>query len=260
MTKLHYYTAETLENLRSAVPGRLDWYYDSEPHRSRFPFSGERVSKLEAPALSERLVMDDKAPSSTDAENALTVYRALPDLTPHQASIERMWVHLCHCDCPGYVAQRWLKIRPEKEEDAVRKVHNHFFAVGNRALIRDNGVSRLWWLGKIAHDAAPSNPPEFLAILLHRQDVRSALIERPSVSMNPRVLGAIYTVMRESWKNGGALFERETFRTWMTSLNRRGGVVLLDALPDESLGSLLREEAHNALARGIESEASQNGR
>ena len=260
MTKLRYYASETLEKLRLTVAERLDWYYAPEQHHSKFPFRGERESKLEAPGLSDQLVTDSKVPSSTDAKNALIVYRALPDLTPHQASIERMWVHLCHCDCPGYVAQRWLKIRPEKEEDAVRKVHNHFFAVGNRALIRDNGVSRLWWLGKIAHDAAPLNPREFLTILLHRQDVRSALIERPSVSMNRRVLKAIYVAMRESWNDGGALFERETFRTWMTSLNRRGGVVLLDALPDESLRRLLREEADNALARDIEPEPGRHGR
>ena len=136
---------------------------------------------------------------------------------------------------------------------AIRKVLNHFFALGNRALIRDNGVSRLWWLGRIAHEAAPANPREFLTILLHRQDVRSALIERPSVSMNRRVLRAIYMIMKESWINGGRLFERETFRSWMVALNRRGGVVLLDALPDEALGRLLREEADGVLAAHAES-------
>ena len=260
MAKLRYYASETLERLRSSVAERLDWYYAPERPHSTLSFSGERESKLQAPALSEKLAMDGERPSSTDAQNALTVYRALADLTPHQASIERMWVHLCHSDCFRYVSERWLSTRPEKEEDAVRKVQNHFFAKGNRALIRDNGVSRLWWLGKIAHDAAPASPREFLNILLHRQDVRSALIERPSVSMNRRVLKAIYTVMRESWRSGAALFEREAFRTWMTSLNRRGGVVLLDALPDESLGKLLQEEADNALASNTAPESERHGR
>ena len=260
MTKLRYYSSQTLEQLRSSVAERLDWYYAPERPHSTFSFSGERESKLKAPALSEKLAMDEERPSSTDVQNALTVYRALADLTPHQASIERMWVHLCHCDCFRYVSERWLRTRPEREEDAVRKVQNHFFAQGNRALIRDNGVSRLWWLGRIAYDAAPSSPREFLDILLHRQDVRSALIERPAVSMNRRVLKAIYMVMRESWHNGRTLFQREIFRTWMTSLNRRGGVVLLDALPDESLGKLLREEADNALEKNTGPEAERYGR
>ena len=247
MTKLRYYTIDTLENLRQTVAGRLDWYYAPVEEVPFSSLGGFRESKVEAPAIASRLLMDQRRPSATDADNALIVYGALKTLTPHQASIERMWAYLCHCDCRQYVTARWLNRRPHKEEDAVREVQNHFFAVGNRALIRDNGISRLWWLGKIAHDVAADDPRTFLTILLHRQDVRSALIERPSVSMNRAVLRGIYEVMRDHWGNGGALFERESFRHWMVALNRRGGVVLLDALTDDGLGQLLRDEANRAV-------------
>ncbi len=246
MTQLRYFTSEALEGLRSKIAEHLEWYYapkGSPP--SAVLSSSVRETMLATPVLAEQLVTAAKQPSSTDAANALLVYQALSKLTPHQASIERLWAYLCHCDCPQYVTARWLQGRPDKDVDAVREVQNHFFATGNRALIRDNGVSRLWWLGKIAHDVDPKNPQEFLTILLHRQDVRSALIERPSVSMNRRVLRGIYEVMREHWTNGGKLFEREIFRSWMVALNRRGGVVLLDALPDEALARLLREEAEH---------------
>ena len=252
MTKLHYYTSETLENLRRTIIKRLDWYYaPTGPLSSNASLGGMRESQLAAPMLADKLISDTKQPSKTDVDNALLVYNALSGLTSHQASIERMWVYLCHSDCPQYVATRWLNRRPDKDEDAVREVRNHFFAVGNRALIRDNGVSRLWWLGKIAHDVASENPHEFLTILLHRQDVRSALIERPSVSMNRRVLRGIYLVMQEQWTDSGTdspLFEREAFRSWMVALNRRGGVVLLDALSEQPLHRLLHEEADQALA------------
>ena len=248
MTRLRYYTSKALEELRRTIADHLDWYYAPDGPTPVFISSTEvRESRLAAPALAGRLVMDTKQPPRTDVDNALLVYESLSELTPHQASIERMWVYLCHCDCQQYVASRWLSQRPEKDEDAVREVRNHFFAVGNRALIRDNGVSRLWWLGKIAHDVDPDNPREFLTILLHRQDVRSALIERPTVSMNRRVLRGIYDVMREQWADGGALFAREAFRSWMVALNRRGGVTLLDALPEKALGRLLREEAERVL-------------
>ena len=211
------------------------------------PWSSVRNSRLPSPDLYERLVSDTNQPSATDVENALIVFDALSGLTPHQASIERMWAYLCHNDHLQYVTARWLSRRPEKDDIAIRNVRNHFFAAGNRALIRDNAISRLWWLGKIAHEVDSENPREFLTILLHRQDVRSALIERPSISMNRRILRAIYQVMRGHWADGGSLFVRETFRSWMIALNRRGGVVLLDALPKESLGELLREEASRAL-------------
>ena len=65
--------------------------------------------------------------------------------------------------------------------------------------------------------------------------------------MNRRVLRGIYGVMQEHWINGGALFQRETFRGWMVAFNRRGGVVLLDALPEKELGRLLHEEAERII-------------
>ena len=84
---------------------------------------------------------------------------------------------------------------------------------------------------------------------MHRQDIRSALIERPSVSMNPDVLKAVYRVMKREWdvdREKSQLFKREAFREWMISLNRRGGVVLLDALSDKKLDKLVGEEAAEA--------------
>ena len=248
MTQLRYYSTDALEELRLQVDQNLDWYYAPKGSPPKATAWNEiRATTVSAPDFDGKLEVDLQRPHTTDATNALAVYEALSDLTPHQASIERMWAYLCHCDCPKYVASRWLKIRPVEQKDAVRKVKNHFFAEGNRALIRDNGVSRLWWLGKIAHEIGPQEPLRFLSILLHRQDVRSALIERPSISMNRRVLRAIYEVMKKHWAIDGALFERETFRGWMVALNRRGGVVLLDSLPDDALARLLREEAERVL-------------
>ena len=207
-----------------------------------------------------------KDPSRLDAENAMAVYGDTPlgKLRPLVAADERVWAYLCHMDCPQYVARRWLKERPNDNKVAASRVRNHFFAKGNRGIIRDNAVSRLWWLGHIAHDVSPRDPMKFLRILLHRQDLRSALIERPSVSMNRRVLSAVYGIMEEYWDsplpNGGhdragdasRLFVREVFRDWMIRLNRRGGVVLLDSLDNEKLVDLVRGEAADALASGVD--------
>ena len=248
MTQLRYYTTDALEELRLNVADNLDWYYAPEgtPPQAT-TWSDFRQSKISAPALDRQLKIDLKRPPETDVTNAILVFEALSELTSHQASFERLWACLCHSDCPNYVASRWLQNRPDQTKDAVRKVHNHFFAKGNRALIRDNGVSRLWWLGKIANDVDSQDPRKFLTILLHRQDVRSALIERPAISMNRTVLRAIYEVMKNHWANGGELFERQNFRSWMVALNRRGGVVLLDSLSDDVLAELLREEAERVL-------------
>ena len=250
MTQLRYYTASVVDDLRQTIGDRLDWYYNPQGRPPTPAPGGTRESRLPTPDLSG-LVIAPNQPSRTDGENALVLYGALPALTLHQASDERLWVYLCHQESQKYVSGRWLTNRPEQDDAAIREVRNHFFAVGNRALIRDNGLSRLWWLGKIANDVAPDNPRDFLSILLHRQDVRSALIERPAVSMNRRVLRLIYEEMRNHWNGGGELFQREVFRSWMIALNRRGGVILLDALPDKALASLVHEEAERSLAQHL---------
>ena len=152
MSKLRYFTTKALEDIRLEVPNRVDWYYAPDDSLlSQLLFDTTRESRLPAPELAERLVVSEQQSTVTDVDNALHVFGALRGLSSHQASIERMWAYICHCDCPSYVAQRWLNRRPNDINEAVRKIYNHFFATGNRAFIRDNGVSRLWWLGKIAH-------------------------------------------------------------------------------------------------------------
>ena len=255
MTRLSYLTEETVEKLRADVAKHLDWYYspDTSFHWEP-PATAIRDARIDIEPLDERLVRG----SDSDAENALLVYGALPDITPHQASDERFWVHLAHFECPGYISDRWLAKRPKDPSQAERRVQNHFFARDARVLIRDCGISRLWWLGHIAHKAYEDDPGLFLKIVLHRQDVRSNLIERPSVSLNPAVLHEIFEVMRRHWVDGSKqqqapLFKREVFRSWMMGLNRRGGVVLMDALPSVELRKILRDEADRAL------EANANG-
>ena len=259
--KLKYYTATAVERLRDTVEVRLDWYYDPQGVPGDPVLTAAdavRESQLEARNIAAKLVLPGDVkkenagnPTGTaDAASALAVYEALKDLTPQQAADERLWTYLCHTEYPRYVARRWLASRPKSDDDAARQVRNHFFASDNRSLIRDNGLSRLWWLGSIANEVEADAPHEFLERLLHRQDVRSALIERPSVSMNRQVLSSINAVMREYWRRDMSLFERTPFRTWMIGLNRRGGVVLLDALPQESLAQLLKEEAERALSAG----------
>ena len=248
MTNLKYYTLGALEELRGRVRENLDWYFCPDgPPPVPIPASAVRESRLPDPVLVELLPADSVQLPETDVVNAVLAYGALSGLTLHQASIERMWVYLSHNDCPWYITQRWLGQRPADDEVAARAVLTHFFASGNRSLMRDNGVSRLWWLGRIARDVDPEDPQGFLTILLHRQDVRANLIERPSVSTNRRVLKGIYNVMRDHWEGNRTLFERGIFRSWMMALNRRGGVVLLDALPDDVLAGLLHEEAMRAL-------------
>ena len=246
---LRYFTSDMVEDLRTSIGEHLDWYYEpgDRPYPGKIRATAWRESSVVGDALSGKVDVGGSRPSEQDAANALVVFGALENLTRQQAADERFWVHVSHLDCPGYIASRWLQSRPSRDRDAIRKVQNHFFARGTRGITRDHGVARLWWLGATAHEVHPYCPRLFLDIVLHRQDVRSALIERPSLSMNLQVLRAIFSVMRDYWDSDRNLFDRNVFRSWMTSLNRRGGVLLLDALSEDRLLQLLHTEATDAL-------------
>lgn len=247
MRAVRYFTERSVDTLRSGIAEHLDWYYSRDGDLAdRWPES--RESRVER--RSAALTLDDrrKKPHLRDSDNALRVHDHLGALTPHEASEERLWVYLCHVECADYLRVRWLGKRPKKTEEAVGKVRNHFFARGARALIRDNGISRLWWLGKIAREVDPKDPEAFLRIVLFRQDVRSSLLERPFVSRNVGILREIHRLMKEYWESDRELFERERFRAWMRGINARGGVVLLDALSPGALRRLLEEEAVAAIA------------
>ena len=257
MSRLRYFTEQSVASIRENVYRHVDEYYallDSDQPLSFISADRgiqSRMSRLEAPSLRGQLLDGERGELyPTDVLNALTVHRSLSQLTPHQASDERLWAYLAHTECARYVARRWLKasVRERDRNDAKKAVLNHFFANGNRALIRDNGISRLWWLGHIAQKVDPDRPKQFLDILLYKQDVRSALIERPSVSMNIEVLRSIYNVMYDYWMQKDLrIFERAVFRSWMIALNTRGGVTLFDVLSDVDRSRIVRDEAQMAL-------------
>ena len=128
---LHYYRQAIVDDYFDHVEQNLDWYY--EPN-GQAPKPKEtyttRSAPIEARDLSKLLKPQDTRPSETDADNALLVYEALDELSPHQATDERLWAYLCHNSCSAYVAWRWLGRRPDGNEGAAKKVRNHFFARG----------------------------------------------------------------------------------------------------------------------------------
>ncbi|MGI9296880.1 MAG: DUF6339 family protein [Gammaproteobacteria bacterium] len=167
-----------------------------------------------------------------DAHNCVLVYKSLR-LTPAQACDDRIWTYLAHFDLRRYVAKRWPP--GAGDEAAEKKICAHYFVVGQRGLLRDNAVARLWWMGHIAARSSHfSNPERALDILLFQSDVRANLLER-SLGMNADIFDAVvsrlqqdYAAAKKSVKD--TIFERERFRHLMKTLNRIGGYRMLDAL------------------------------
>ncbi len=159
-------------------------------------------------------------------------------LNPLQAREERIWAYLCHFDGLEYMRARWPI--PDDDKEAVKHILTHYFATSARAIERDNGISRLWWMGFIANRAQGLKLAEALKVLMYRADVRANIIERPTTSASVPVFSAILRQLKSSFGGKKHLHEREYFRACMKEINSVGGVQLLDSLGSGHLDNLMK--------------------
>ena len=252
MSFVSYYTFDAISELRYSIESRTEWYTSTQAEQLEVLISNPiRTTEIQFVDFANRLIYKNDSVVQNDGYNAMVVFEALSKLTPHQASDERLWTYICHTHCKEYVVRPWLQLT--EGQNIVDRIKNHFFVNANRGLVRDNGISRLWWLGYIAHKTAPKEPERFLEVILYRQDVRAALIERPSVSRNYKVLRTIYEIMKTDFAtHDRTLFRRSVFRKLMMALNRRGGMILLDSLSEADLEELVKVEADIAINEFLE--------
>lgn len=254
---LHSSAAKALAENASVNP---DQYERSNPEDwmavCSSPVSMWHINSLENPLPTGPEIMESLAASAcnaaSDAQDSISLHSALGMLTPQQAADYRLWVGLTHFELYEYVRRRWESPRlatsldDTHRERKVRYIRTHWFVSGARGLVRDNGVSRLWWMGHILKkiaDQLPLEPEEVGQILFERTDVRAQLIERPATASNIRLAAEITSVL----KSERQLIERAAFRRWMIALNQLGGIVLLDALRRDDLRRVVHEQANAAL-------------
>ncbi len=192
--------------------------------------------------------------SESDATDSLAVFSLLSSITPQQAADQRLWVGLAHFELYGYVRKRWNSaFRGDRSTEAKRRhIRRHWFVSGIRGLYRDNGVSRLWWMGKIFTDIAKEAELEPLKVgelLLYRADVRANLIERSTTASNIAVASEIVLSLKHFLEDEQEkrIYGRAVFRQWMIRINQLGGTLVLDALPRKTLRRMIRDEAKRAL-------------
>jgi hypothetical protein len=192
--------------------------------------------------LDEHLVADLKAPAGGEyfeADNCITVLRALKGLTPYQAADERLWAMLSHTIFLSHVRARWPI--PGDNKAAVKHVFTHCFASTQRQLERDNVGARLWWMGHLCSRVSGLPLKHSLEILLFRSDVRANIVERPTTSQSIAIFSALIGRLAKSYQGKKRLFERDKFRTLMVRINGLGGYKLLDALDSKAIERLIDE-------------------
>ena len=179
-----------------------------------------------------------------DRAASITLYSALPGMTPALAREERVWVRLCHIECLDYARSRWLSGLDGNKLD--RQVHRHLFGSGLTGIRDDNALSRLWWNMHVATIAAPDDPEGALEFIMKTADIRSNFVERSNTAARPPLAKAVIRAMRrDPWITSA----ERTFREFMIVLNRDGGGVLFETMLDTDVDGVMDACAQRAKDR-----------
>ena len=236
----------TVQRLYAGIGKNLDRYLAGDFDDL---LAGENIKIAQSVFLDSRLPgnLVHERGGENDAENALLVYRSLKGMTPTLAHDEGLWVWATHGPYLEFTRRRWLKGGGDAKQ-LTRAVQLHFFVRGARGLARSNAIASLWWWAHIAsrYERADTDLRETLAILLSRTDIRKNVLERPTMSRNPKVFSAVMDVLRDP-PGGEEFFDRSVYRKWFRQINMHGELRMLDAMSEADLRDLFAKLAAEAV-------------
>jgi hypothetical protein len=173
-----------------------------------------------------------------DAENCKRILNILPELSPAEATDERIWVTLSVLHFRDYALARW-PFEQQSRTNTPTHIKNHWFANGIRSRMRDNAISRLWWMGHIAAKIPGSSMDEVFEILFFNSDYRSSLLERNSSANSVNVTASILAITKEAY-DADVPYQRSSFREFMKQVDVLGGRTMLAAMSTDDLTVLLK--------------------
>lgn len=218
-------------------------------------FTRSDVKLIQAPFKVAPVQFKDSAlfdsVGKADVENSLMALELLPELTSAQAADDRLWVTLANGPYKEYVQSRFplhatfsrtggTEAQKAKEKKkATNHVFNHFFADTVRIRIRDNAISRLWWMGHYARSVEDvSNTREILTYLVgYDLDIASSFLGRTSIAAAPSLASAIlYALVHDAdFGKRPSQERRENFRNFMKQIDLLAGRRILAFLSREEL-------------------------
>lgn len=185
----------------------------------------------ETPYEIEEFKLDMSQPKGketlTDAENIQRVYNHMKSLSDSQASDERIWVAYTFSVFLDYMKYRWSSSTTNDMEN-----HYLFNYSSQRSLFR-NGISRLWWIGRITYDETRVDPYELTKFLCRDQDYIESICGR-NVFNNPDVGFAILSALYDAEKEGVKI-DRFIVREIGKYVNLLAGTYILDVLDKDEI-------------------------
>ena len=239
--RLKYLSNATIDGLRENIAANVDRYRSGD--FNDMMTSGDWSIELDLTVdLAPLAGLDASGKPEAEIANSRLVWKVLSGLTPTLACEEGIWTRLTHVECLDFARARWLS--PDMDDETVAKtVEEHFFAPGLTARRDDNAISRLWWNAYVAHSVTPGPALESLDMILKKADIRSNIVERSATASRPALTAGIVRVMRRiEWVAG----HEDNFRSFMKTLNRLGGGMVFECMPEADVDAFMDDCATRA--------------
>lgn len=190
----------------------------------------------------------DKA-GQTELENCKIIFSQLKEISPSQASDERLWAGLCNSTFYDYVRKRHkyptMKYR-NVTSDASAILSRFFYKSGNRAGMFRNSLSKCWWIGYLTYDNGwekldAIGPEDF-------SSKTNEIFYSNTFSSNNQITSGICKALKVYRDKGIDINSKSMLRPSMQYLNAIGGAVLLDMYSEEEIATIVSECIENIRA------------
>lgn len=237
--KVHFLTENALEALRVNLKGNLRHYADNTNEWIYDYFGSDNPFleyKQDFPDFKLTFNFEDDI-GKTDVNNTIVLYSAMKSLTDTQATDERLWSGMCHCDFWDFLQERWqVKDYHNLIDSNVRT--RYFFAHNKKRSLITNSLAKLWWVGRLTYDDTREDPFELTRYLINDYSTKTLVIFSNNYISNRDITIGLFSALKYLEDIGYRIkgkTNRDIYYEATKYLNVLGGTYILDYFTSEEL-------------------------
>lgn len=225
---LKFLKAEKVAELEASIELNKEKYIKGESLVKESDYLKSGIS------IEEIKLKQKEGKKTYDLENTIYIYELLKELTPLEASDERIWVGMSHSKYGmEYIKDRW----DITEETKIGVIKDRYFSNYKR-----NTFARLWWYGYISYNKKYEDPYKLTKILLKNQDIAFTILDS-GYTNNKELFQRFLEVISEMPKYPS----RDCLRTVSKEISRMSEIVIVDELSKKDIEGLFSKYLKKAV-------------
>lgn len=234
METLKFISYDNLTMLKSGVRFNVEKYNNDGPEWINTYLSTDNPFVPSKIAYENIIFKITDNPEKDDLDNAKMIFMSLKNLTPSQASDERIWVAITHGIGWEYMKRRWPLEKGAK--DPIKYINkNYFFAHGETRSLMTNAISKLWWISYLTYDEDNENPFWLTEYIYNDINGRGFPLFGSNFSNNKFLLHTFLKTIKKFEEDNGLILNRIEFISMIKIMNLWGGKIILECLSEETL-------------------------